>query len=258
MNLKRSKFCSRKFQDNTASGAVPVAVLLFAMSVFICYAEVSIGQKADRKIIISGVVLDENRMPVEGATIFIDKIKTTSVTNRKGHYKVRTCPEAREILVFSLFNGAYADVINGRTSINFSLKVRSRESSGENKTDQNETVNVGYGTVQKNSISTQIGVIDGQDPKFASYNNIYDMIHGQIPGVEVNGKSIKIMGSSSLNVSTEPLFVVDGIIVYSIDDVVPQDVKSIEILKGPSASVYGTRGANGVILITRLSYKDKK
>jgi TonB-dependent SusC/RagA subfamily outer membrane receptor len=233
-------------------------VLIFSLSVFICCSQVSFGQKGDKKIIVTGTVLDENQKPVEGATIFIDKIKTSSVTDTKGYYKVKTSPEAREILVFSLFNGAKSDVINGRTSINFTLKVKSKEPSDKNKTDQNETVNIGYGTVQKNDISTQIGVIDGQDPKYASYSNIYDMIHGQVPGVEVNGKSIKIMGSSSLNVSTEPLFVVDGIIVYSIDDVVPQDVKSIEILKGASASVYGTRGSNGVILITRHSWKDKK
>jgi TonB-dependent SusC/RagA subfamily outer membrane receptor len=232
--------------------------LIFSLSLFICYSPDSFGQKTDNKIIITGIVLDENQKPIEGAAIFIDKIKTNSVTNKIGFYKVKTNPEAREILVFSLTNGATGELIDGRTSINFTLKVKSKESEDNKKTGQDETVNVGYGTVQKHDISTQIGVIDGQDPKFASYNNIYEMIHGQIPGVEVNGKSIKIMGSSSLNVSTEPLFVVDGIIVYSIDDIVPQDVKSIEILKGASASVYGARGSNGVILITRRTWKDKK
>ena len=232
--------------------------LIFSLYIFICYSPDSFGQKTDKKIIITGIVLDENQKPIEGAAIFIDKIKTNSVTNKKGYYKVKTNPEAREILVFSLSNGAIGELIDGRSSINFTLKVKSKESADKNKTDQNETVNIGYGTVQKHDISTQIGVIDGQDPKFAAYNNIYEMIHGQIPGVEVIGKSIKIMGSSSLNVSTEPLFVVDGIIVYSIDDIVPQDVKSIEVLKGASASVYGTRGSNGVILITRRSWKDNK
>jgi len=83
------------------------------------------------------------------------------------------------------------------------------------------------------------------------------MIRGRFPGVEVSGKSIKVMGSSSLNVSTEPLFVVDGVIVNTIEDISPQNVKSIEVLKGPDASVYGTRGSNGVIVITRISGKDK-
>jgi len=100
--------------------------------------------------------------------------------------------------------------------------------------------------------------VDFQDSPYASFQNIYDMIRGRFPGVEVSGTSIRIMGSSSLNVSTEPLFVVDGVIVNSIDDISPQNVKSIEVLKGPDATVYGTRGANGVIIITRLSGKDKK
>jgi len=233
-------------------------IFIFILSVLTCYSHVSFGQKVNRKITITGIVLDAKQKPVEGAALFIDKIKTTSVTDQNGYYKVKVSPDAKEILVFTLFNGASEEVINGRTSINFILTDKSTESANKDKTDQNKTVNVGYGTVQKRDVTTPVGVIDGQDPKFASCQSIYDMIRGRIPGVEVTGKSIKIMGSSSLNISTEPLFVVDGVIVNNIDDISPQTVKSIEVLKGPAASVYGTRGANGVILITRLTGKDKK
>ena len=233
-------------------------IFIFILSVLTCYSHVSFGQKANKKITITGIVLDAKQKPVEGAAIFIDKIKTTSVTDQKGYYKIKVNPDAKEILVFSLFNGASKEVINGRISINFTLTGKSTEPANKDKTDQNKTVNVGYGTVQKKDVTTPVGVIDGQDPTLASYQSIYDMIRGRIPGVEVTGESIKISGSSSLNVSTEPLFVVDGVIVNNIDDISPQTVKSIEVLKGPAASVYGTRGANGVILITRLSGKDKK
>jgi TonB-dependent SusC/RagA subfamily outer membrane receptor len=228
------------------------------LTLLISFSNVSFGQNRNKKITVTGIVLDAKQKPVEGAAIFIDKIKTNSVTDQKGYYKVKVSPDAKEILVFTLFNGASEEAINGRTTINFTMRGKSTETSYKDKNDQNKTVNVGYGTVQKKDVTTQVGVIDGQDPKFASYQSIYDMIRGRIPGVEVNGKSIKIMGSSSLNVSTEPLFVVDGVIVNSIDDISPQTVKSIEVLKGPAASVYGTRGSNGVILITRLSGKDKK
>jgi TonB-dependent SusC/RagA subfamily outer membrane receptor len=78
------------------------------------------------------------------------------------------------------------------------------------------------------------------------------MINGQVPGVEVNGTSIKIQNATSFMLGTEPLFVVDGMIVPGIGDISPMDVKSIEVLKGASASIYGSRGANGVILITTL------
>jgi TonB-dependent starch-binding outer membrane protein SusC len=233
-------------------------IFIFTLFVLICYSHFSFGQKANKKITITGIVLDPKHKPVEGAVIFIDKVKTNSVTDQKGYYKIKVSPDAKEILVFTLFNGASEEVINGRTSINFTLTDKSTEPANKDKTNQNETVNVGYGTVQKKDVTTPVGVFDGQDSKFASYQSIYDMIRGRVPGVEVTGKSIKIMGSSSLNISTEPLFVVDGVIVNNIDDISPQTVKSIEVLKGPAASVYGTRGANGVILITRLSGKDKK
>lgn len=232
--------------------------VILLIIILICSSHISFGQKTNKKITITGIVLDAKQKPVEGATIFIDKVKTNSVTNQKGYYKVKVSPGANEILVFTLFNGASEEVINGRTSIDFILTGKSTENEGKDKTGDNEVVNIGYGTSQKRDVTTSVGMIDGQDPKFASYQSIYDMIRGRVPGVEVVGKSIKIMGSSSLNISTEPLFVVDGIIVNSIEDILPQDVKSIEILKGASASVYGTRGANGVILITRLSGKDKK
>lgn len=84
------------------------------------------------------------------------------------------------------------------------------------------------------------------------------MIRGRFPGVEVSGTSIKILGSSSLNVSSEPTFVVDGVFVNDIGNISPQSVKSIEVFKGPAASVYGIRGSNGVIVINLLTGKENK
>ena len=231
---------------------------IILLIILICFYHISFGQKANKKITITGFVLDAKQKPVENAAIFIDRVKTNSVTNHKGYYKVKVNPKAQEIMVFSLFNGFSKVVINGRTSINFILTGESTESNQKDITNDNETVNTGYGTVKKKDMTTKIGKIDGQNPRFAAYQDIYDMLRGAVPGVDVTGKSIKIMGSSSLNVSTEPLFVVDGIIVYSIENISPQIVKSIEVLKGPAASVYGTRGANGVIIITLLSGMEEK
>jgi len=99
-------------------------------------------------------------------------------------------------------------------------------------------------------------VLNIKDSVVPVYQDIYDMIRGRFPGVEVSGKSIKIRGTTSLNISTEPLFVVDGVIVSSVDDIAPETVKSIEVLKGPDATAYGIRGSNGVILITRRTGKE--
>jgi TonB-dependent SusC/RagA subfamily outer membrane receptor len=226
------------------------------LSLLLLYPASSSAQKAGKKFTITGKVTDAGNQPVQNAVIFIDKVKTTSVTDDQGIYKIRVKPDAVEILVFTLMNGAAEAVINGRTTIDFVLTgTKADQSTGKAAAD--ESISVGYGTIQKKDASVQSNVINGQDPSFASAQTIYDMIRGRVPGVEVSGTSIKVMGSSSLVVSSEPLFVVNGVIVKSIDNISPQTVKTIEVLKGPAASVYGTRGANGVILINLLTGKDK-
>ena len=148
-------------------------------------------------------------------------------------------------------NGVSETEISGRTSINFSLKASSSLGNPVSlKPDNEETVNVGYGTEKRKDMTTSVGKIDGTKNKFAAYRNIFDMIRGELPGVQVNGTSIMIQGPSSINLSSQPLFVVDGVVVNSISDISPSMVKSIEVLKGSSASIYGSRGSNGVILIS--------
>lgn len=225
---------------------------------FICFCHISFGQKASKNITITGFVVDAKQNPVQNAVIFIDKVKTNSVTDSKGYYKIKTNRKARGIMVFSIFDGYLKDTINGRISINFTLTGESKESNQKSVINDNETVNTGYGTAKKADLTDKINKIDGQNQRFAAYQDIYDMLRGSVPGVEVNGKEIKIRGTTSLNVITEPLFVVDGVIVKSIENISVQIVKSIEVLKGPAASVYGTRGSNGVIIITLISGRDVK
>jgi TonB-dependent SusC/RagA subfamily outer membrane receptor len=208
----------------------------------------SSGQESNKEIVITGTVRDGNHNPVKGAAVFIDRIKTGSVTDENGYFTVRVSPHAREIMVFDLSYGASAKLINRRDSIDMSLPGRKVKDI---------YVNIGYGAVPKKQATSQIGQIDGQKPEFSTYSSIFDMIRGRLPGVEVTGNSIRISGSSSLNVSTEPLFVVNGIIVNSIEHIAPHDVSRIEVLKGPAASVYGIKGSNGVILITLMSGKER-
>jgi TonB-dependent SusC/RagA subfamily outer membrane receptor len=217
------------------------------------------AQKAPKKITISGTVTDGDQKPVAGAMVIIDNKKTDCLTDQKGFYKIKVKADASLISVFTMKNGIIDEPVNGRTVINFVYKTISQPHATGQATDKkNETVNVGYGTIKNSEMTTTVGKIDGQNKKYASYTNIYDMIRGEVPGVQVNGKTIQIQGPSSINMSSEPLFVVDGMVVTSIDDIRPQQVKSIEILKGPSASIYGSRGSNGVILITLVGAEKKK
>ncbi|MGB8492241.1 MAG: TonB-dependent receptor plug domain-containing protein, partial [Bacteroidales bacterium] len=83
-----------------------------------------------------------------------------------------------------------------------------------------------------------------------------DMISGEVPGVQVIGTRILIRGISTITAGTDPLFVVDGVPATSIDYIQPQTVRSIEVLKGSAATIYGSRGANGVILINLKNAKN--
>jgi len=89
------------------------------------------------------------------------------------------------------------------------------------------------------------------DDKLATYNNVFDIIKGRVPGVMVNGNSIQIRGPNSFFLSTEPLYLIDDVPVdaSAIASLNPQDVERIEILKGPSSAIYGSRGAEGVVAI---------
>jgi TonB-dependent SusC/RagA subfamily outer membrane receptor len=228
---------------------------IIPLLLILCFSVTSFGQKNSRKITITGTVVSASNAPVEGAVIFIDKVKTNSVTDQQGHYKVKASSDAKKILALSLFYGASEAAIEGKEVIDFVLTGKSEENAAQKDKSQQSI----SGNAEKNKNSGKpLGAVDGQSQEFASAQSIFDMIKGRFPGVEVSGTSIKISGSSSLNASTEPLFVVDGIIVNSIEDIAPQTVKSIEVLKGPEASVYGMRGANGVIVINRITGKDIK
>lgn len=215
---------------------------------------VSYGQKIDKKTTITGIVVDADQNPVKGAAVLIDGVKTNRITNQKGRYKVMISPSAKMIGIFISEDRVFEEEINGRTKVNFILNGYILQQINNQDRDKNEEqVDIGYGTVKRKDLTRSSSAIDGQNKRYSSYGNIYDMISGELPGVQVIGKNIRIQGASSINSGTEPLFVVDGINVGTIDNIQPRLVKSIEVLKGPAASIYGSRGTNGVILITLIS-----
>jgi TonB-dependent SusC/RagA subfamily outer membrane receptor len=215
------------------------------------------AQKNNKKITITGYVVDGTQASVANAIIMIDGKKTDKITDEKGFYKIKVKAGTTKIGIFTFTNGILEESINGRSRINFTFEG-SVPDQVNNKVDPGEeAIDIGYGTIKKKNATTSVSKIDGTNPKYASYRNIYDMLRGEVPGVQVNGTSIRIQGASSLMLSTEPLFVVDGVTVSSIDGILPLMVKSIEVLKGSSASIYGSRGANGVILINLIKAGDK-
>jgi len=226
-------------------------LLVISLSLFICLP--SAAQRGDKKIRITGKVVDINNAPVAGAVVVVDNIKTNTLTNSRGVYKIKVSPSAYRLGVSTTGNESVQTEIDGRTVIDFTLETAFASVLKRPEgpvIDQDEEVNVGYGTVRRRNLTHQVGRIDGRDQKYASYNSIYDMIRGEVAGVKVEGKRIIIQGASSLLLSSDPLLVVDGVPVNTIDDIMPQMVSSIEVLKGAAASIYGSRGANGVLLIS--------
>ena len=231
--------------------------IIFILLLSCWVIQVAFAQKPNKKIIITGVVLDSHKKPVQNVLIFVDKVKTNSVTDSKGAYRIKVSPSAKRIVAYSHFNGTREMEINGNRIVNFNLDGVGNDSI-QPVGSESEMIDVGYGEIRKENLTTPINKIDGQKSRYAAYNNVFEMISGEFPGVVVNGTSINIQNSYSFQLSTEPLYVVDGTIVPQINEIVPSHVKSIEVLKGASASIYGARGGNGVIVITLISGKDRK
>ena len=121
---------------------------------------------------------------------------------------------------------------------------------GQAPREMEDPVNVGYSTVDRKNLTTSVSVVKSEDDP-TPYRNIYEMIQGKCAGVDVDGNKVTIRGVNSINSSTDPLFVVDGVPqTGGVGWVSPNDVQSITVLKdAASCAIYGSRGANGVILI---------
>ena len=114
-------------------------------------------------------------------------------------------------------------------------------------------VEMGYGTVSKDDLTYSVSSLKPEENEISSYSNMYDYLRGRVPGVMVSpNNKIQIRGNNSINASTEPLIIVDGT-ESDLDAINPRDVYSVDVLKDGSASIYGVRGACGVIIITTKS-----
>lgn len=221
------------------------------------------GQSDNKRILLKGTVIDADKNPIENAIVMIDGQKTNTITDFKGNYKIRIKPGCSKIGIFTFGSGVIEEYINERTEINFSFKTASgkRYSGMKVKGSQGvpygeEAVDVGYGHLKRKNITTDISFIDGTNKKFTSYSTIYDMIQREVSGVQVFNNVIIIQGSKNMFGYVPPLFVVDGAYTNDISYISPQSVKSISVLKGTAAAIYGSRGYGGVIIIRTKTHDE--
>jgi TonB-dependent SusC/RagA subfamily outer membrane receptor len=228
-----------------------IKVILFVLLSFLNVA-VSSGQKNNKKISITGIVTDNRQRPLAGAMILIDGKHTNSVTNNNGIYKLKIKSDADSITIFAAGNGVSTVPIKGRSKIDFIFKEAdlSKRNVQNNEAGEKQ-VDVGFGTVSQKDLQTPVSTIDGRGGKYSAYKDIYAILQGT-PGLIVRGNSVQILGPSSTFSTGEPLYVVDGMTVSSLDGITPTMIESISVLKGSSASIYGSQGGNGVILITLI------
>lgn len=221
---------------------------VFLLVCFSVLCAAGFAQADKGKLTIKGTVLDASGIPVRNAIVMIDGHETKSVTNTNGFYKVRVSPDAGTIGIFTFGNGVMGENIEGRSEINFRFGsvVQNTEQAGP----ADEAVNTGYSSERRKDLATDIDKIDGTDKKYAQYPSIYEMIQRECSGVTVTRGTIIIQDARNLQGHVPPLFVVDGTYVDDISHISPGIVESIQVLKGTSASIYGSRGYGGAIVIT--------
>jgi TonB-linked SusC/RagA family outer membrane protein len=201
---------------------------------------------------VSGIVKDSKGDAVIGASVVAKGSSSGTITDIDGKFTLNVQTSSKSVIVSFIGMTSKEVPLTGNK-----LTVTLTESS----IALNEVVAVGYGTQTKRAVTGSVASVNYEKFKDRSYNDVSQALAGQLPGVNVTqsqgapGQSpvIKIRGISSITAGTSPLYVIDGLPMenFNLNMINPQDVESIEVLKdASSAAIYGSRGANGVILIT--------
>ncbi|MCW5519423.1 TonB-dependent receptor plug domain-containing protein [Aureitalea sp. L0-47] len=198
---------------------------------------------------VTGTVSNNKNKPLSGAMIYLDSINSNVTTDKKGRYSVMLMGDVKTIHVYSPKYGLLSHDYNEEEKIDF-VYIDGRLPANE-RLDTKDRVAIGYNEENEKYMAMKVEQVDAEERIDATrFLSIYDLIRDRVSGVRVSSDNkITIRGVNSLISSQDPLFVVDGNIVSSIDYILPVDVDKISVLKGTETSMYGTRGANGVIVI---------
>lgn len=209
-----------------------------------------LGIAQNKELSITGRVVDDLNEPLPGVSIVIKGTSKGTVTDIDGVYTLHA--SSTDILVYSQVGMSNKEVlVKDQTTINVILK--------EQITNLDEIVVIGYGTAKRKDVTTSISTVSTKDLDQRPITSAGQAIQGKVAGVSViqpNGApggelSIRVRGTTSFNGSNDPLYVVDGVPVDKIDFLAPNDITSMQIMKDASAAaIYGSRAANGVVLIT--------
>jgi TonB-linked SusC/RagA family outer membrane protein len=209
---------------------------------------------------VTGKVVDEGQIGLPGVNILVKGTTRGTTSDSDGKYAIEV-GDANAVLVFSFIGYESKEVaVSGQSTINISMTPSIQSLS--------EVVVVGYGVQKKSDITGAMSTLSGEALRDVPVANVTMALQGRVAGVDISqtsprpggGGQIRIRGSRSLTASNDPLIVVDGIpFTGTINDINPGDIASMDVLKDASATaIYGSRGSNGVILITTRRGKDGK
>lgn len=207
--------------------------------------------------IVAGTVTDKNGEPIAGVSIVVTGTSQGMITDVKGKYSINI-PQGAKSLTFS-FIGLETQEISIGTSTQINVTME------ESATALKEVVVIGYGTMKKSDLTGSMGSINLKQIENLPEVNLFNAVQGKIPGLIINNSDyspgsdpdILIRGINSLSSNNSPLIILDGMpFTGSLTEINPNDIQSIDVLKdASSAAIYGSRGSNGVILITTKSGK---
>lgn len=204
------------------------------------------------RVQISGTVTGEEGDLLSGVSIKTSDGSSTAATDDDGTFAIQV--PANSVLVFSYLGYTTQEIAVGQSNQQVDVVLQIEQSALD------EVVVVGYGTQRREAVTGSVASIGGDDLRDVPSANISQALQGRLPGVQMTqtstrpgeGMQIRIRGSRSLTASNDPLLVLDGIpFAGDLQDIDPNSIKSIDVLKDASATaIYGSRGANGVILVT--------
>lgn len=201
-------------------------------------------------ITVTGQVLDENNSPLPSVNIIIKGTTVGTTTDASGRFSI-TVPDEDAVLVFSFIGYLPQEVrVGSQTSLNIRMEP--------DVSTLTEIVVVGYGTQKRSSVTGAVASVDSEEITALAVPSVQAALQGRVAGVQVtnNGSPgsnpiVRIRGIGSITGSSDPLYVVDGLPTDGLNHFDPRDIESVEVLKdAAAAAIYGSRAANGVILIT--------
>lgn len=214
-------------------------------------------QKVGEKLVVTGLVKDKGGMPLPGVTILLKGTQLGGVTDADGNFRLTLPGNTEHVLIFSFVGMKTREIkVNDAKPLTVVMEEDAKE--------MDEVVVVAYGTQLKRNVTGSIASVDDFKPQESQVGNVMTGLQGRVSGLWVRKLSgdaganpeFVIRGHQSSNLSAQPLIVIDGMIVdgtsnFNLNNIAPQDIESIEVLKdAASSAMYGSRGAMGVILIT--------